>query len=62
LVAFGDELRAVIGADGLEPGLLADHDLEEDADDVLLFNGCSHEAGDDQLGVLVDDEEDAQSA
>ena len=62
LDGLGDELRAVVGADVLGPGLLADHGLEEDADDVLLPDGGGHEAGDDALGELIDDEEDAQGA
>ena len=62
LDGLGDELGAVVGPDVLGPGLLADHGLEEDADDVLLPDGGGHEAGDDALGELVDDEEDAQGA
>ncbi len=41
---------------------LADHGLEEDAGDVLLLDGGSHVRSHDALGVLVDDEEDAQGA
>ena len=57
-----DELRAVVGPDVLGLGLLADHGLEEDAGDVLLLDGRGHVGGHDALGVLVDDEEDAQGA
>jgi len=62
LDGLGDELGAVVGPDVLGPGLLADHGLEEDAGDVLLLDGGSHVASHDALGVLVDDEEDAQGA
>ena len=54
LDGLGDELRAVVGADVLGLGLLADHGLEEDAGDVLLLDGGSHLGGHDALGVLVD--------
>lgn len=62
LDGLGDELRAVVGADVLGSCLLADHGLEENADDVLLLDRGGHEGGDNALGVLVDDEEDAQGA
>lgn len=39
LDGLGDELRTVVGADVLGPGLRADHGLEDDADDVLLLDG-----------------------
>ena len=62
LDGLGDELRAVVGPDVLGPDLLADHGLEVDAGDVLLLDGGSHVGSHDALGVLVDDEEDAQGA
>ena len=62
LDGLGDELRAIVGPDVLGLGLLADHGLEEDAGDVLLLDGRGHVGGHDALGVLVDDEEDAQGA
>ena len=62
LDGLGDELGAVVRPDVLGLGLLADHGLKEDAGDVLLLDGRGHVGGHDALGVLVDDEEDAQGA
>ena len=39
---------------------MANHGLEEDAGDVLLLDDGSHVGSHDALGVLIDDEEDAQ--
>jgi hypothetical protein len=62
LDGLGDELGAVVRPDVLGLGLLADHGLKEDAGDVLLLDGRGYVGGHDALGVLVDDEEDAQGA